>query len=463
MSLLDYILFPLYVGVFYLIFAARRKRYTDPVLIKYHARAFWIKIASTIAFTFFITSVSNYQSDSYLLYWREGYNIYKLILNDPENLKWIFVKGKDFDQALLADMWNLGYFNDENNYMVTRIVTIFSFFTLGKYFVINLCFSMLSFSGVWRLYRFFYEQYPHLHKQLAIAILYLPTFVFWSSGILKDPVCTGALGWLTYSMYEMFYKKQGLLRNTFIILFSGYMLVNLKIYILISYVPFFALFLILKNVNLVKSPLIKIMLGPALIVGCVFAGQQVMKKFQAEMGNFATEGLTDRIKSQQQNFKDQAQQGIGESNFSLGVDFDGSVGSLLKMAPAAVIATLYRPFIWETRKISTLLSSLESMAMIFFTLFVLFKVGFMRFFKTIRRDPTVLFCLLFALLFALFVGATTLNFGSLCRYKIPCMPFYVIALLLILDSWRQKKSLDRGAGAAMPVPVTKAMPHNEAP
>ncbi len=438
MNYLDYILFPVYVALFYFIFSLRRKKYTDPLLKKYHQQAFWIKVLGTLAFTYFIMGISNKQSDSYLLYWVEGHNIFKLILNDPVHLKWIFAKGKDFDQSLLADMWNLGYFNDENNYMVARIVTILSFFTFGKYLIINLFFSMISFSGVWRLYRFFYELYPHLHKQLAIAILYLPTFVFWSSGILKDPICTGAIGWLTYALYEMFYKKQGLLRNTMVVLFASFMLLNLKIYILISYVPFFCLFLILQNVNLLKNKFIKIMLGPTLIVGCIFAGQQVMKKFQAELGSFAAEGLTDRIKNQQQNFKDQAQQGIGESNFSLGVDFDGSVFSLVKMAPAAIIATLYRPFIWESRKVSTLLSSFESLAMILFTIWVMFKVGLRRFVRTIIKNPTVLYCFLFAMLFALFVGATTLNFGTLCRYKIPCMPFYVIALLIIWDSARKK-------------------------
>jgi hypothetical protein len=400
-------------------------------------QAFWIKVIGTMGFTYFILGVSHGDSDSFLLYWGEGRNIFKLILKDPSNVKWIFTRGENFDQALLENILNLGYFGDENNYMVARIVTILCFFTFGKYLIINLCFSMISFSGVWRLYRFFYEQYPHLHKQLAIAILYLPTFVFWSSGILKDPICTGAMGWLTYAMYEMFYKKQGLIKNTAIICFCAYMLANLKIYILISYVPFFCLFLILKNVNLLKNKFVKLMVGPALIVGSVLAGQQVMKKM--ELGRFAADGLTDRIKNQQQSFEEQAQQGIGESNFSLGVDFDGSITSLLKMAPAAVIATFYRPFIWESRKLSTLLSSLESMAMIIFTFYVLFKVGLRRFFRTLSKEPAALYSILFSLLFALFVGATTLNFGTLCRYKIPCTPFYLIALILIWDSARQVK------------------------
>ena len=124
-----------------------------------------------------------------------------------------------------------------------------------------------------------------------------------------------------------------------------------------------------------------------------------------------------------------------ESQFSLGVDFDGSPGSLLKMAPAAIIATLFRPFIWEVRKVSQLLSAFESLAVLLFTIFTLWKVGIKFFFRNIIKDPAILYCFLFAVLFALFVGATTPNFGTLVRYKIPAMPFYVLAIFLIRNNY----------------------------
>jgi hypothetical protein len=75
----------------------------------------------------------------------------------------------------------------------------------------------------------------------------------------------------------------------------------------------------------------------------------------------------------------------------------------------------------------------------FFTLSVLYKYGVKHFISTATKDPVVIYCISFSLLFALFVGATTANFGSLVRYKIPCMPFYVIAIFLIQDAARQKK------------------------
>jgi hypothetical protein len=431
MGFVDFILYPVYLALFYFLFSAQRKNYNDPVLQYYHRQGFWIKALAVLPFTLFNTVLS--LGDSFGLYYTEGANIYHLILNDASNLKWIYLPGIEFDQSLLKNSLNQGYFRAENNYMVARVVTIVCFLSFGKYLITNLFFSMIAFSGTWRLYRFFYEQYPHLHKQLAIAILYLPTFVFWSSGILKDPLCISSMGWITYALYEAFYKKKDLIKNLIILAVFGFLLSVLKIYILIAYVPFFVLYLILKNVNLVKNVFLKWTLGIALISGSVLAGQRVMNTFEAELGDYAADGITDKVGKTRNSYRDKAAPGGGESNFSLGVEFDGSITSLLTMAPAAIIATFYRPFIWESRKVSTLLSSLESMMIMFFTLSILFKVGPLQSFRYARKDPVILYCVLFSLLFGLFVGATTPNFGSLVRYKIPCMPFYVIALFLIQD------------------------------
>jgi hypothetical protein len=435
MNFLDFLLFPVYVLLFYFIFSARRKNYTDPVLKHYHKQGFWIKIFAVMAFTFFNTMIS--VGDSFLLFFTEGTNICHMILKDSSQIKWLYLPSIDFDQTLLKNPANMGYLKNENNYMIARITALFSFVSFSKYLILNLCFSMLSFSGVWRLYRFFYEQYPHLHKQLAIAILYLPTFVFWSSGILKDPICTGALGWLTYALYETFFKKKDLLKNIVIMFISGYLLYVIKVYILISYVPFFVLFLVLKNVNLIKSKVMRIGFVAGLIVVAITMFTTVMSQLAGTLGAYGGDDVTKNISIYQKAYAEQEDVG---SSFSLGVEYDGSVASLVKIAPAAIVATLFRPFIWESKKISTLFSSIESMIIMFFTLSVLYKAGPVNFVRSISKDPAVLYCLLFSLLFALFVGATTANFGTLVRYKIPCMPFYVAAMFIIQDRIKKKNS-----------------------
>jgi len=431
MSFTDFILFPLYVFIFHLIFSARRKRINDPVLKKYHKQGFWIKVFSSVAFTAFFVYLTS--GDSTSLYFPEGQHLYELILKDPaKNIHLLFGPGSNYDENFLKDPYNSGYFRLESNFIISRLVAVLAFFTLGKYLLINLCFSMISYSGVWRLYRFFYEHYPHLHKKLAIAIIYLPTFIFWSSGILKDPICTGMLGWLTYSLYCIFEKKQSIIKNIFIAFIAGYILYVVKAYIIISYLPFYALYLVLSNVKRLKNTFAKIAVAVIIIFFSIIGLFAFTDKLTEELGYFALDKITESVKTQQTNFINMSDQ--AESSFSLGVEYDGSVTSLLKITPAAIAATFFRPYLWESKKISTLLSSLESLALILLTLYVFFKAGPFKFFGTLFTNSMVFFCFFYSVVFAIFVGATTLNFGTLVRYKVPCLPFYIIALFLIWET-----------------------------
>ncbi len=427
MGVLDIILFPLYVLLFHLFFAYRRKKLKDPVLRFYHKWGFWLKIFSTFAITVFNYYISI--GDSTTLYYPEGMNLFRLILQDSSNLQWLFMEGKDFSKDLVGNSANKGYFKSEANFFIIRLVAIFAFFTFGRYLLINLFFSMIAFTGIWKLFRFFYNRYPHLHKRIAIAVLFLPTVVFWSSGALKDPVCMGMLGWMTYCIYEGFYKKRNALLNGLIAMLSIWILSIVKNYIIFAYLPFFVLYLFLININLIKGTFVKLIV--VVVISGISIGGFVLvsDKLQEEMGGLALGNLNESVASQQANFIDMADK--AESSFSLGVEYDGSIGGLAKLAPAAISATLFRPYLWESKKISTLLSSIESLSLMLFTLYVLYNAGLWLFFSTLIKDPMVMFCFFFSLLFALFIGATTLNFGTLVRYKIPCMPFYIMALVLI--------------------------------
>ena len=431
----DFLLFPFYLLIFTFIFKRIRKKYKDPILQKYHKQGYWIKVIACIAFTIFNVYVS--QGDSLGLYHKEGVNIFHLIMKDAENLKWLIGKGENFDETLLRDPWNVGYFKAENNFLVTRIVAVLSFITFGKYSVINLIFALIAFTGAWKLFLFFYEQYPQHHKKFAIAILYLPTFVFWSSGILKDTLCIAAMGWISYAIYELLVRKRSLFKNLTILTFWGGIIMILKVYIFISYVPFFILFIFLKNIEVINNRILKYLIAPLVIVGSLFGFFKVLNSFGDQLDQYAVKDITKSIKTYNLNYAKQA--AASSSYFSLGTEFDGTPMGLVKLAPAALVATLFRPFLWESNKFSTLLSSLESLLMMLFTLYIIFKAGIRGFFRYIIKDPLIMYCFLFAFIFALFVGATTNNFGTLVRYKIPCLPFYVISLFLIYEKVKQRQ------------------------
>jgi hypothetical protein len=250
-----------------------------------------------------------------------------------------------------------------------------------------------------------------------------------------------SLGWITYGLYEIFYRKKSILKNALIVIVFSYLLTVLKVYILISYVPFFILFIILKNVQSVNNIALKYLLAPALILGSMFGFTKALNNYGDELGQFAVKDVTKSIKRYNKAYENQANSGTANSNFSLGVEFDGSMVGLAKLAPAAISTTFFRPFLWESHKPSTLLSSIEALLLMLFTIYIVFKAGFIKFFKLITSDPLIMYCFLFSCVFALFVGASTLNFGSLVRYKIPCMPFYLISLFLVYDKVKQRAAI----------------------
>ncbi len=304
MGLFDFVVFPIYLGLFAFIFSKLRQNYKDPLLKKYHKQGFWVKVAGCIAFTIFNAYIS--PGDSTGLYHNEGVNIHNLILQDFKNFDLLFSEGKNFDETLLRDPYNAGYFRSANNFLVTKIVAVLCFVTFSKYMVINLVFALIAFTGTWKLFLFFYEQYPKMHKQFAIAILFLPTFVFWSSGILKDTLCVASLGWITHGIYEIFYRKKNIIKNSFIVIAFSYLLIILKVYILISYVPFFILFIFLKNVQSVNNIALKYLLAPALILGSMYGFTKALNSYGDELGQFAVKDVTKSIKRYNKAYEDQA-------------------------------------------------------------------------------------------------------------------------------------------------------------
>jgi hypothetical protein len=104
------------------------------------------------------------------------------------------------------------------------------------------------------------------------------------------------------------------------------------------------------------------------------------------------------------------------------------------------------------------MAAVESLVLMFFTLFILFKTGPFRLIKWILSDPLIMYCFLFAVVFGLFVGASTLNFGTLVRYKIPCLPFYAISLFLIYEKVKERAAKKALQKEELPSEVNAILP-----
>jgi hypothetical protein len=120
-------------------------------------------------------------------------------------------------------------------------------------------------------------------------------------------------------------------------------------------------------------------------------------------------------------------------------EIDLSPAGMITHSPVAVFTCLFRPFIWESRKIFILFSAFESMLLLCATLYVMFKLKFFGFFRELLSNPFVLVSFIMSIFFALIIGFTTYNFGTMARYKIILLPFYLFTLVSLYTVAVNKK------------------------
>ncbi len=436
MTFLEIILTPVYIFLIYLFFKRKREKLESTVLKHYHKRALWFKIIASLLFMVYYTYVTS--GDTRDLYYLEGKNLFHLLLQDGSNWKYIFTAGENMNEHLLVRTFNIGYLQSEANFMVIRLTAILSFLTFGQYTLIGLFFACFAFSGLWKLFMFFYKRKPDLHKAFAISILFFPSVVFWSSGLMKDSLIIGALGWFTYSL-DQFFGGKNLVRNFLILSLAAFMMITVKVYIFLAYVPLLFLYILFDKLKAIKAVLIRTFLVLVVIVISIFSFLYAYSSFEKELGAYALENVTSSMEKVNNALSSMTNIPGAESNFNLGAQFEGTPQSLIKVAPFAIVASFFRPFIWEASKISQLLSALESLVLMLITLFLFVRLGPFRMVRYYLSDPMIFFCLTFALVFGAFIGATTVNFGTLVRYKIPCLPFYAIALALLYHKYNSRQ------------------------
>jgi hypothetical protein len=273
-------------------------------------------------------------------------------------------------------------------------------------------------------------------KKFAFAVLYFPSILFWSSGILKDTLTISAIGWVMYSFYNFAILKKFKLKYIIAIVIGAAMIINIKAYIFAALIPGLFIWFFFGQLSVIKSGLMKFVVAPVLLGIVVFGLSFVMSGVSGAMGQYGDiETSLEQAQVIQQDLT-RAEQ-YGENNYNIG-SFEATPAGVISKAPIAIISGIYRPFIWEARNPFILLAGLESLFMMWLLLYSIFKTGMVKYFRNVLKDPMLIFCFSFVIVFAFGVGLATGNFGALVRYKIPLLPFYVVAGMVLLEKGKRK-------------------------
>lgn len=327
-------------------------------------------------------------------------------------------------------------FLDPNTFQVLRISSWLALLTANSYLISTFILVSLSFLGIWMGYRTFVSYYPAIMNHLAIGFLFMPSAIFWGSGILKDTLTFSAVCAWVHAVDEVFFKRRNTVSRLFLMWVSAMVMLKVKSYIFMVMIPATLLWLLYMRVVKMKNILIRFVLIPIVAASLIVVSIFILSRMQDILGKFALDEALVNIENVQGDMAHN--DSYSDNKFDVGA-FDGTWWGVMKKFPVAVNAVLFRPYLWEARSVVIGLSGLENLFVLGLTIVVLFKAGLRFSWRCITAIPLLLMSMTFALLFAFVVGVTTANFGALVRFKIPMLPFYISSLYIILYLAKERK------------------------
>lgn len=434
----DYLLFPFYLFIFFLIVRKKAKKYQGTTLKKFLFLAFWLHMLGAIFLSLLLQYYYGY-GDSFG-YYVGGDVLRRMISNDISSIKYFFSSGEEMYAA--AEAMGFGdvapiTMNGSANAVVMRISAVLSYFSFNSFLVISLFFGFFSFIGSWKLFYVLQKLNGGRHTQLmGFATIVTPSLWFWGSGLLKEPICIGALGIVIYIIYKSIYKTGFTFKNIAFLFILFYIITIVKGYITALFIASVLLVFLLKFFRLIKNFFLRMLaILFFLSIAFVFA-------FTIDINSYLHQMVISsysQIESYKNNYEAiQKEDERSEAGFSIG-NINPSIGGLILKSPQVIASCLFRPFLWESRKLIILFAALETFFILIATLFVFFKTRIVGFFYYSFNDPFRLFCFVFSMLFALVIGYTTFNFGTMARYKIIFLPFYFFLLINIYTVQNEKR------------------------
>lgn len=437
---IDILLVIVYVVLLELLmrFINKRLNHENPKLSLYFLRGFRLKLF--FGFLFGLYSIFLVPADT-VMYYTGGLHFKQIIFSNSGNLHFLTSPAIEFGEFYEASGFrpeNYGYVKSEGNLLAIKFVALFSMFSFNNYMVISLFFSTFSFLGLWFMFKAFYKIYPHLHAVIFMIFFLIPSVLFWGSGVMKDTLCIGLLGFGLYNSYLFFFEKKYQVKLLIALVISFYFLYTLKSYIAVVFIPCFIFWYALKRISSIQNILLKVF--------CYVAPIALLFFYIAfgDLSNLLPENPVDMIAENIMTTQQVYISATPEDGALLDYgEISPTVSGILRIIPKALTASLYRPFLWEARKVTSLLAAIEGTFLLCFTIYVFFRRGFINNFRAIFADNTIIFALTFSLIFAIAIGLNCFNIGTLVRYKIPCTPFFVLSLILILKREQVSKKNTR--------------------
>ncbi|MDZ4824710.1 MAG: hypothetical protein SH856_14730 [Flavobacteriales bacterium] len=326
-------------------------------------------------------------------------------------------------------------FHEDKARFVIKLVTPLMIVCGGSYFLTTVLISLLTYGSIWQLYLMFTSYFPRYSGNLAIAILFMPSVIFWGSGIMKDSFTMAATCYFVVTMHKIITSSGSRFFNLVKLSLFAFVIVSIKAYILIILVPGSLVWFFYDRILSIRNQLFRVMVVPVIYLVIFGASYLVLGVLDSQSSEFGIGKVIETASVIQRDLKQDYYEG---NSFDIG-HFEPTLAGAISKFPVATFAGLYRPLLWESKNIVMFISGIENTIVIAITVLVIVGTKPRILWRLIFNNPVLLYSLIFSLLFAFMIGLTTSNFGALVRFRIPLIPLYMGTIMILFSNMRQVK------------------------
>ncbi len=352
-----------------------------------------------------------------ITYWQDGKLVAHKIITDPAgSLNFFWSDDVEFNGLVNTKPRSLFF---------VKISGLLAFVSAGHYGMMALLISFFAFWGAWYLFLKTQFFFPESRWPAAVAYLFYPSTVIWSSGLIKESLGLGALFFLAGFFLTIAGRNKVRNWEWILAVLSLWFGWSLKYYWIGVFLPLALTTLTVLFIRRWKPAIARF----ELIIWTML----VLVAFLIATGihpNFYLHRIMEVILENNTEF-------MLLTDPDNAVNYPGlraTVPSMMMHAPAALLAGLLRPFVWETHNIFSLAAGLENFLLL---LMILTGLPSLKRFITAPHRLVTLAVLVHIIMLAVFLALSTPNLGTLSRYKAGFIPFLVF-ISLYQNRWLER-------------------------
>jgi hypothetical protein len=278
--------------------------------------------------------------------------------------------------------------------------------------------SSLAAAGQACLWRGVRSVVPPERASIALwAVMTVPSVVFWSSSLLKEAMALIGIGFVVLGLARV--RATRLVSGGGLVMLGVYIIGLFKAYILFPLAIAFGVYMYWGRAAShggVRFRPVVLIAGAGLTIVLLAVLGEVFPRYSVDQ-------VSESIEQQQMA----SLTSQGGSNFRESTPNQAPRGAagLIADAPFTVMTALFRPFVFEARGAMMFVNSLETAVILYFVVMAFVRIGRVELLRWAWRSPDILASVTFVLSFSFAVGLATTNLGTLSRYRLPMMPFYI--------------------------------------